>query len=1029
MDISGFIIKKRRPILALFAVLAVVCAIMIPRVHVIMEISYFLPDDSPMKIGMDKVSENFPDMDNQLSLLSVMFDKPIEKEAVMKELNGLTGGLSCLAVKEKDNYTLYEFLLSKGCDYRGIEKKINAQYGDDVVVEVSLDKNMPADIIPMIATGAVIVFIILLVMCASVVEVFLFLLSMLFAVAINMGSNVLMPGVSFMTNTLTAVLQMILSMDYSIFLMNRFRQERLACSDSETAMSNAVRSAAPSIMSSALTTIVSLLMLIFMHLKIGQDLGFVLAKGVFLSMVCNFTVLPALILKYENAVQRTTKRVPHLPSSALSRFEIRFKLPLALLFVGIFIAAFILQKRTEISFSAIWTTEIGDVFPPENPCLLVYDTSEEDAIAGILDTLERDKNVQSCLSYPSLMLQGFTAAEMSERVKQYTDQVDEELLRIVYYASANPERNEKLSFNEIQDLAEDLGKKGMIPEGMSIDKITAKLMPPPAPQVKQTAPAPKSEPIVPPVDTTAKAALPDSTLIAAALPDSTAKAPADSSATAAGPARTESPEAQDNPLGIKVTYELATTQMTAKEMSEILGLDRSYFNMVFRMAGRTRKPATMSPHELSTFVTEKILSQKRYAYLLTKEQAELIREAHRQLDSAFIAGPSVSDVPNVLIARSDSIASPADSTAALIAASDSLAGTLPQKDAVIAQVPESEPEPEPVITPAERLAEMAFSGRRYNSRRVRNALAAAGVPVSQDDMDLLFLYAGSRKSFNPDQRMSLGELARFVDGTLLADPKFARFITDDQREMLSGLSDQLEEGVGMLRSDKMSLAALMTDYPFESPQTFAFVERFQALADRSLQKEHYIIGESFMYKEIKDGFPDELLLLTILTILAIFVIVALTFKSFVIPIFLIFAVMSGVYVNVFVSGLGGHTMYFLAYLIVQGILMGATIDYSILFTSYYRENRLRSDVSGSISAAYLGAGHSIMTSGLILTLGPLAMSMFINDQMVEMILRCLATGALASILIIFLVLPGTIAICDKLIAPKGAVKSLGNKKK
>lgn len=1026
MDISGFIIKKRRPILALFAVLAVVCAIMIPRVHVIMEISYFLPDDSPMKIGMDKVSENFPDMDNQLSLLSVMFDKPIEKETVMKELNGLTGGLSCLAVKEKDDYTLFEFLLSKGCDYRGIEKNINAQYGDDVTVEVSLDKNMPADIIPMIATGAVIVFIILLVMCASVVEVFLFLLSMLFAVAINMGSNVLMPGVSFMTNTLTAVLQMILSMDYSIFLMNRFRQERLACADSETAMSNAVRSAAPSIMSSALTTIVSLLMLIFMHLKIGQDLGFVLAKGVFLSMVCNFTVLPALILKYENAVQKTTKKVPHLPSSALSRFEIRFRLPLAILFVGIFIAAFILQKRTEISFSAIWTTEIGDIFPPENPCLLVYDTSEEEAVAGILDTLERDKNIQSCLSYPSLMLQGYTVSEMTGRVKQYTEEVDEELLRIVYYAKSHPERTEKLSFNEIQDLAEELGKQGLIPEGMSMDKITAKLMPPPAPPVKPAKPEPAPAPAAAPADTvTAKAALPDSTLIAAALPDSTAAAPADSSAKAVVTPPAGSPEAPDNPMGIKVTYELATTQMSAKEMSEILGLDRSYFNMVFRMAGRTRKPATMSPHELSTFVTSKILTQKRYAHLLTKEQSDLIREAHRQLDSAFIAGPSVTDVPDVLIARSDSLAAPSDSTAALVAASDSLAGALPQNDAVVAQVPD----PEPVITPAERLAEMAFSGRRYNSRRVRNALAAAGVPVSQDDMDLLFLYAGSRKDFDPGQRMSLGELAGFIDGTLLKDPKFARFITDDQREMLSGITGQLEEGVGMLRSDKMSLAALMTDYPFESPQTFAFVDRFKELADRSLQKEHFIIGESFMYKEIKDGFPNEMLLLTILTILAIFVIVALTFKSFVIPVFLIFAVMSGVYVNVFVSGLGGHTMYFLAYLIVQGILMGATIDYSILFTSYYRENRLRSDVSGSISAAYLGAGHSIMTSGLILTLGPLAMSMFINDQMVEMILRCLATGALASILIIFLVLPGTIAICDRLIAPKGAVKSLGNKKK
>jgi predicted RND superfamily exporter protein len=184
-----------------------------------------------------------------------------------------------------------------------------------------------------------------------------------------------------------------------------------------------------------------------------------------------------------------------------------------------------------------------------------------------------------------------------------------------------------------------------------------------------------------------------------------------------------------------------------------------------------------------------------------------------------------------------------------------------------------------------------------------------------------------------------------------------------------------------------------------------------------------------MYKEMKDGFPSEMLLLTILTIVAIFVIVALTFRSAVIPTLLIFAVMSGVYVNVFMSGLGGNTMYFLAYLIVQSILMGATIDYSILFMSYYREHRLKIHVPGSIKAAYHGAGHSIMTSGLILTLGPLAMSMFINDKMIEMILKCLATGALASILIIFLVLPGTIAICDWLVAPKGAVKSFGNKKK
>ncbi|MBO4671322.1 MAG: MMPL family transporter [Bacteroidales bacterium] len=1015
-------------------ILAVVCGLMIPRLNIIMEISYFLPDDSPIKLGMDKVSESFPDMDNQLSLLSVMFETPIEKEAVMKELNGLTGGMACLSVKEKENYTLFEFLLSKGCDYRSIEKDIEARYGDDVVVEVSLDKNMPANIIPMIATGTVIVFLILLVMCASVVEVFLFSFSMLMAVAINMGSNILMPGVSFVTNTLTAVIQIILSMDYSIFLMNRFRQEKLTISDSELAMRNAIKGASPSILSSALTTIVSLLMLVFMHLKIGQDLGFVLAKGVLLSMICTFTLLPGLILEFEKSVFKSSKKVPHLPSAALARFEIRFRLPLALMLVGIFVAAFILQKRTEISFAAIWPTEIGDVFPPENPCLLVYDTSEEDAIAGILDTLERDKHIQSCLSYPSLMLQGFTVPEMSERIKQYTDEVDEELLKIVYYAKAHPERDERLSLNEIQDLAEELGKQGLVPPELNAEKLAAKLMPKaPAPARKPVVPAPAAPAVAADTsgsksaltDSTASVTPADSSLLAAALHDSTATARPDSLATPGQGAEASRPATPDNLNDIKVTYELATRQMTAKEMSDIMGLDRSYFNMVFRMAGRTRKPATMSPHELSTFVTENILTQKRYAYMLTKEQADQIREAHRQLDSAFIAGPSVTDSPATLLAQADSLGAPSDTTAALIAAADSLSGLPPHTGVEVA----AEPEPEPVVTPLERLAEMAFSGKRYSSRRVRNALAAAGIPVSQDDMDLLYLYAGSRKGYDPEMRMSLGDLARFVDETLLGDPKFARFITEEQREMLAGLHTQLEDGAGMLRSDKMSLAALMTDYPFESPESFAFVERFKALANRSLQKEHFIIGESFMYKEIKDGFPNEMLLLTVLTILAIFLIVALTFKSFVIPTLLIFAVMSGVYVNVFVSGLGGNTMYFLAYLIVQSILMGATIDYSILFTSYYREHRRFTDVPGAISEAYLGAGHSIMTSGLILTLGPFVMSMCIKDQLVEMILRCLGTGALASLFIIIFVLPGTIAICDKLIAPKGSVKSFGNKKK
>lgn len=1009
--------KRRNWLLAVMAALAIVCGAMIPRLNIIMELTYFLPDDSPMKLGMDRLERDFPHLDSQLSMLNVMLDDVTDKESEEQLLTDLTGGMVCAFVRENGPHMLFQFRLPRDCDYKACKQRIEDYYGDRAIVEVTLDKNMPADIIPMILMGTAMVFIILFVMCSSLMEVLLFLITTMIAVAINMGSNILMEGVSYMTNTLVGVLQMILSMDYSIIVMNRYRQEKLRQQNKCDAMQVALRRAAPAILSSALTTIVSLLMLLFLHLKVGADLGVVLAKGVLLSMICNFTALPGLILMFDKAIVATTKKVPHLPSNALSRFEVRWRIPLSILFVVLFTAAFILQKRTEISFSAIWPTEINEHFPPQNPVILVYDTAEEDAIPGILDTLERDPKVISCLSYPSLMTHGYTAAEMTHRIGQYSALISEDLLHIVYYGYSHPERNERLSLNEIQDIADELASNGLMPEGFDTKALMAKLTPEPAPIPPVPAPLTAVQPVEeePAVqDTLAPAPAPADTLSAAAVPDTTASV-----------TETTVPE-QGQPSGNPaITYELATTQFTAAEISERFGIDRSYLNMLFRMAGRARKPGTMSPHEITTFITGKVLNDKRYSSFISKEQASELRMLHRQLDSAFIAGPTAVATPGpdeILIAEA-----PADSLE-MIQAADSLTvpSEMPDAGLALAVPAEPEPEPEPVITPLERLAEMAFSGKRYNSKRVYKALAAAGVPVTQEQIDLLYLYAGSRKGFDPGQRMSVNELITYVDGTLLADPALSQFIDENARSLISQGKDELIEGSASLRSDSTSIAMVITDYDFESPQTFTFVERFMSLADRSLKGDHHFIGESVLYKEVKDEFPSELLLLTILTVASIFIIVALTFRSILIPLILVMAVMSGVYVNVFVSGLGGNTMYFLAYLVVQSILMGATIDYSILFMSYYLERRKSQSVPLSIKAAYHGAGHSIMTSGLILTLAPYAMSLIIKDRMVALILKSLATGALSALVVIFLILPGMIALSDFFLLRNRKQKSFDN---
>ena len=110
----------------------------------------------------------------------------------------------------------------------------------------------------------------------------------------------------------------------------------------------------------------------------------------------------------------------------------------------------------------------------------------------------------------------------------------------------------------------------------------------------------------------------------------------------------------------------------------------------------------------------------------------------------------------------------------------------------------------------------------------------------------------------------------------------------------------------------------------------------------------------------------------------------------------------------------GYSIYYLALLIVECVLMGATIDYGILFTGYYRENRKHLDSRGALEAAYNGSIHSIMTSGLILILVTGVFGYLYSDPTVAEICRTISMGALSAVLVILL-LPGILSALDRLI--------------
>ena len=151
--------------------------------------------------------------------------------------------------------------------------------------------------------------------------------------------------------------------------------------------------------------------------------------------------------------------------------------------------------------------------------------------------------------------------------------------------------------------------------------------------------------------------------------------------------------------------------------------------------------------------------------------------------------------------------------------------------------------------------------------------------------------------------------------------------------------------------------------------------------------------------------------------IAIFIVVAITFKSVTIPVILVGVIQCAVYLTMGILSLSGGSVYFIALLIVQSILMGSTIDYAILYTSYYLENRASKNRKESIINAYNESIHTILTSSSILIIVTFIVGKFAT-AITSKICITLSKGTLFSTLLILILLPAIIATLDKFIVKK-----------
>ena len=1024
-----------------------------------------------MREGLEIITKDFSAAQLQNADVKAMFPdvRSDEREVLMSQLNALPDvhGVT-YNVSADSAYTLFNMAVPKSVDQKALGKSICERYGDDVIVETSQDGATPP--FSVIVISAIFIFAVLFFMAQSWLDPLLILLATGIAVVLNVGTNFFMPSVSITTNYIAPILQLVLSLDYSIVLLNRYRQELNSGVErtlSQT-INTAIVRAIPSIISSAMTTVVGLLMLLLMRLKIGMDMGIVLAKGVLCSLVCTFTVLPSMLLLFHKAMQKSTKRVFVLPTDKIGWFVTHHKVTLVIFIVLLFGSSYYFSRQTDITFSTNGKSLISEVFPRLNPMLVVYDTKDEPGIMQLADSMKDEESVLSIVSYPTLLKSQYTASELTTHIKcltvdmaDYMPSLDNnmslltpELMQVVYYLHSGSGDTLTLPFPEVMRFIKDDCLNNPLFAGVIDNRMRSQI------QLLNGLMAISSNSDDEELEEAAEDAAP--TVIHHDDVDAhvnPVESRTDADAEAKNVHHGKGKMAVDgkisviqfanildaiysNESSLYLRHITDTTQlhkdMNVRQMADFIGSSNSQTKLVFSMSDYDKR---MTPLQYVHFLTDDLFHRKALRSMVSDKQKRELTIREQFMDyadaDAYLSAEELSSMlmeygfhtmteSRVLaIARGqDLLPEPEEEellpedNQALYSDVDSCA-IEKEKLAVVSPTPKAKNENE---RRAELMVELMESNKEYTSAEMVKIFKSLGEQVSPSTVHLLYCYYGSQHYYNDSLRMSLEGLLYYAADTLIKDQQMTAFLDAKTRALIEDIPNQLKEGIGMLSHDDYALMVLLTNLPDESPETYAFVEELDSLSSAILDEPYYLVGESVMFDEMKRGFSAEMTRITLFTILAIFLIVALTFKSIFVPIILVMTVMTAVFVNVTVSGWISGGMLYIAYLIVQSILMGATIDYGILFANYYKEHRRVEDEYESSKQAYRGSIRTIMTSGIIMVIGPGVMAVSVDDVAISSIVGCLAIGSAVSVLLILFVLPGILVAFDRWVVNKKKCK-------
>ena len=228
--------------------------------------------------------------------------------------------------------------------------------------------------------------------------------------------------------------------------------------------------------------------------------------------------------------------------------------------------------------------------------------------------------------------------------------------------------------------------------------------------------------------------------------------------------------------------------------------------------------------------------------------------------------------------------------------------------------------------------------------------------------------------------------------------------------------------LSLLQSENYSRMVLSVDVNYEGDTTFALVENIRDIADKYYPDENYLAGEGVSTYDLKQTVTADMIKVNLVAIGAVFVILLVTLKSVTLPFILVISIETAIWLNLSVPYFMDKPIYYLAYLIISSVQLGATVDYAILMTDRYRENRLLMDKKVAVIHTVSDVFVSVMTSGSVLTIVGFLLGFISTNGLLSQLGVFVGRGALFSLAIVLLVLPGLLYICDKTIISRKVKK-------